>query len=130
MFLRALTSHPSQPLLTTYIFSKNEPLAEIFCETRQVTQVNHCFTTYIFQKLKLSQKIFARPDKSPKSTSNCNTYIFKNQISFSNKLAILSKSTKSTIDDDTYILKINSFRIFLREMASHPSQPANTTDMF
>ena len=86
-FLRALTSHPSQPLITTYILSKNEPLAEISCETQQVTQVNHCLRHTYFQKLRLSQKIFSRPDKSPNSTSNCNTYIFKNQISFSIKLA-------------------------------------------
>ena len=54
--LRALTSHPSQPLFTTYIFSKTEPLAEFFSETQQVTQVNHCLQHIYFPKMNLSQK--------------------------------------------------------------------------
>ena len=102
-FLRALTSHPSQPLITTYILSKNEPLAEISCETQQVTQVNHCLRHTYFQKLKLLQKIFARPDKSTKSIGNCNTYIFE----------IISLSRISWLDS-----------------ASQPSQPLMTTHIF
>ena len=129
--MRALTSHPSQPLFTTYIISENEPLAEKFCETqrvpqvnhclqhtyfpkmklsqkffarlKQVTQVNHCLRHTYFKNLKLSQKIFARPDKSTKSTSNCNTYIFE----------IISLSQISWLDS-----------------ASQPSQPLMTTHIF
>ena len=48
-----LASHPSQPLFTTYIISKIDYLDELFCETRQVPQVNHCLQRTYFRKLNI-----------------------------------------------------------------------------
>ena len=76
-FLRDSTSHPSQPLIATHIISKIESLAESFCEPWQVTQVNHCLQHTYFPKLNLSKNFLAKLNKSPKSTTVYNTYIFQ-----------------------------------------------------
>ena len=149
-----LASHPSQPLFTTYIISKIEYLDELFCETRQVTQVNHCLRRTYFGKLNIQRNNFARNGESPKSTNNCDIHVldrvsrkniyqrmesqpFKQRlrrIQFG-KLELResnsSKSPKSTTVYDIHNFKNRiSRRIVLRDSTSHPSQPLFTTHIF
>ena len=73
-----LTSHPSQQLFMTYIFLKIEYVDELFCQTQQVTQVNHCLRDTYSQKLNISANYLGRLDKSPKSTTVYDAHIFEN----------------------------------------------------
>ena len=142
-----LASHPSQPLFTTYIISKIEYLDELFCETRQVTQVNHCLRRTYFRKLNIQRNNFARIGKSPKSTNNYNIHIFEIQITlelvgetrqvnqvnrhlrhiYFQKLNLLKsyfarngESPKSTSNYDVYVLDRASRKNSCQRIASHP----------